>query len=124
MRSFVVSHNATHVLHDDVTPYALRFGEPFPGPLIPFGARVSAVYPEGSLGHRSKFDPQGIDSVFLGYWPDVHGRFRGDFILAPLMDFSVPEGHIRVRRARRVSPPDVWEFPIRHAFRTLGRFSL
>ena len=53
LRAFVISHNATKLLHDhgDSTPYELRFGEPFLGPLIPFGAQVSACYPEGSLGH-------------------------------------------------------------------------
>ena len=43
--------NVTDLLSDGKTPYERRFGQPFKGPVIPFGAMVE-YYPVSAKGHN------------------------------------------------------------------------
>ena len=60
--------NVTDLLSDGKTPYERRFGQPFKGPIIPFGSLVE-YYPltakDQSRNHQ--FGKKVLRGLFLGY---------------------------------------------------------
>ena len=44
MECYTYLRNVTDLLSDGKTPYERRFGQPFKGPIIPFGSLVESPY--------------------------------------------------------------------------------
>ena len=53
MECYTYLRNVTDLLSDGKTPYERRFGQPFKGPIIPFGSLVSPDNCEGSVKNPS-----------------------------------------------------------------------
>ena len=61
--------NIQDLLSDGKRPYERRFGMPFNGPLIPFGAMVE-YHPVSAkdLSRLHQFGPKVLPSIFLGMY--------------------------------------------------------
>ena len=64
------------------TPYERRFGEPFKGPIIPFGSIV-VYHPVSAkdLSRLHQFGKKVLPGIFLGYaWYAVRNLERRHFV--------------------------------------------
>ena len=81
--------NVTDLLPDGKTPYERRFGQPFEGPIIPFGSLVEyhpiTVKDQSRIHHFGKKDLPGL---FLGYAFYAGRIWKGDALVA---DFEESE---------------------------------
>ena len=77
------------LLADGKTPYERRFGEPFKGPIIPFGAMVE--YHPISAREQSRlrqFGQNVLPGIFLGYALIAEGIWKGDILVAHLEELE------------------------------------
>jgi len=117
-RNFTFACNTMLSRRDGKTAWELRYGEPFHGPSIPFGAEV--VYHESpTVAHSTpKFAPRGKrgEGVFMGYHTHCGGKWSGDFFVADydaLSQTNLNE-HVHVQRVKEVqSDGGAWRFPCR-----------
>ena len=81
--------NVQDLLADAKTPYERRFGEPFKGPIIPFGAMVdhhpSSPKDQSRIHQFGKKVPPGI---LLGYELIAGWIWKGDILVADLEDLE------------------------------------
>ena len=83
MECYTVLRNVTDLLSDGKTPYERRFGQPFKGPIIPFGSLVE-YYPI-SAKDRSRihqFGKKVLPGLFLGYALYAGGIRKCDVLVA------------------------------------------
>ena len=68
MECFSYVRNVQDLLSDGKTPYERRFGMPFNGPVMPFGAMVE-YHPISAkdLSRLHRFGPKVLPGIFLGY---------------------------------------------------------
>ena len=68
MECYCYLRNIQDLLSDGKTPYERRFGEPFNGPVMPFGAMVE-YHPISSkdISRLHHFGPKVLPGIFLGY---------------------------------------------------------
>ena len=81
--------NIQDVLSDGKTPYERRFGTPFNGPVIPFGAMVE--YHPISAKDQSRlhqFGPKVLPGIFLGYALNAGGIWKGDSLVADIEELE------------------------------------
>ena len=78
MECYTYLRNVTDLLSDGKTPYARRFGQPFKGPIIPFGSLVE-YFPitakDQSRIHQ--FGKKVLPGLFLGYALYLGGNLEG-----------------------------------------------
>ena len=77
--------NLTKRVDADAIPWDLRFGEPFGGVNVPFGAKV--LYwndPKRKATAPSKFGPSSAEGVFLGYHIQPGFIWKGDYVVTPV----------------------------------------
>ena len=74
-----------HQLSDGKTPYERRFGKPFKGPVIPFGAMVE-YHPISAkdLSRLHQFGPKVLPGISLGYALHAGGIWKGDILVADI----------------------------------------
>ena len=75
----------TDLLSDGKTPYERRFGQPFKGPIIPFGSMVE--YHPTTAEDQSRihqFGKKVLPGWFLGYALYAGGIWKGDVLVADL----------------------------------------
>ena len=81
--------NVTDLLSDGKTTYERRSGQPFKGPIIPFGSLVE-YYPitakDQSRIHQ--FGKKVLPGLFLGYALDAGGIWKGDVLVADLEELE------------------------------------
>ena len=81
--------NIQDILFDGKTPYERRFGEPFKGPIIPFGSLVE-YYPifakDQSRIHQ--FGKKVLPGLFLGYALCAEGIWKGDILVADIEELE------------------------------------
>ena len=67
MGCYCHSRNKQDLLSDGKTPYERRFGQPFKGPIIPFGAMVE-YHPVSAedLSRLHQFGTKGLPEIFVG----------------------------------------------------------
>ena len=68
MECYTYLRNVTDLLSDGKTPYERRFGQPFKGPIIPFGSLVEyhpIIAKDQSRIHQ--FEKTVLPGLFLGY---------------------------------------------------------
>ena len=102
MECYTCLRNVTDLLSDGKTPYERRFGQPFKGPIIPFGSLVE-YHPitgkDQSIIHQ--FGKKVLPGLFLG-----HAFTREEFGRVTFVIFTVsstrPQIHCLIRRSTSV----------------------
>ena len=77
------------LVSDGKTPYERRFGQPFKGPIIPFGSLVE--YHPISAKDQSRihqFGKKVLPGLFLGYALYAGGIWKGDVLIADLEELE------------------------------------
>ena len=89
MECYIYLPNVTDLLSDGKTPYERRFGQPFKGPIVPFGLLVE-YYPitakDQSRIHQ--FGKKVLPGLFLGYALYAGGIWKGDVLIADLEELE------------------------------------
>jgi len=114
---------------DKTSAWELRHEEgPFTGLKVPFGALCDFKPSPAVLKTKvGKFEPKAIPGVFLGYHLHPGGKWRGEYMVAPLREFNgVPfdqlVGKVSVHRIREVIfDPGKLEFPVREHYNAARR---
>ena len=109
--------NIKDLLFRGKTPYERRFGEPFQGPIIPFGLMVE--YHPISAGDLSRLHQFGkkVSPGILGYVLCAGGIWKGDILVADIeefekMDASSMLGDSMRRKCQRPKNGENIKFPI------------
>ena len=92
-------------MKDGDSAYNRRTGQGhFPGKRIPFGSLIDFQPPKPVLDKLPKFGKTTMPGIFLGYHVPSGGRWGGDYIVAPLHDFSKENksNTVRVFRIKEV----------------------
>ena len=87
--SYCYLRNIQDLLSDGTTPYERRFGVPFHGPVLPFGAMVE--YQRVSAKDRSRlhqFGPKILPGIFFGYVLYAGGIWKGDIMVADIEELE------------------------------------
>ena len=83
MECYTYLRNIQDLLSDGKTQYERRFGEPFKGPIIPFGSLVEyhpITAKDQSRIHQ--FGKKVLPKLFLGYALYAEGIWKGDILVA------------------------------------------
>jgi hypothetical protein len=98
------------------TPWELRHGRKFAGLLIPFGAAVEFKTSPIRDG-PGKFAPKATPGVFVGYYMQPGGQWKGDYLVARLEDFASSSGSlprpVPVQRVKEVIQMQEITFPLK-----------
>ena len=89
MECYTYLRNVTDLLSDGKTPYERRFGQPFKGPIIPFGSLVE--YHPTTAKDQSRihqFGKKVLPGLFLGYALYAEGIWKGDELIADLEELE------------------------------------
>ena len=89
MECYTHLRNVTDLLSDGKTPYERRFGQPFKGPIIPFGSLVEyhpITAKDQSRIHQ--FGKKVLPGLFLGYALYAGGIWKGDVLIADLEELE------------------------------------
>ena len=81
MECYTYLRNVQDLLSDGKTPYERRFGQPFKGPIIPFGSLVE-YHPIHQFGKKV------LPGLFLGYALYAGGIWKGDVLVADLEELE------------------------------------
>ena len=118
MECYTYLRNVTDLLSDEKTPYERRFGQPFKGPIIPFGSLIEyhpVTAKDQSRIHQ--FGQKVLPGLFLGY--ALYGRriWKGDILVADfeeLETMDASEIYSGRLNAKEVIFPPKWEihFPV------------
>ena len=101
-------------LSDGKTPYERRFGEPFEGPVIPFGSLVRyhpITAKDQSRIHQ--FGKKVLPGLFLGYALYAGGIWKGDVLIADLEELETMDAseiYSKRLNAKEVIFPQKGEF--------------
>ena len=78
------------LLSDVKTPYERRFGEPFKGPIIPFGSLVEYYYPISAKvqSRTHQFGKKVLPGLFLGYALYAGEIWKGDILVADIEELE------------------------------------
>ena len=86
MECYTYLRNVTDLLSDGKTPYERRFGQPFKGPIIPFGSLVEYHPKTAKDQYRiHKFGKKVLPGLFLGYALYAGRIWKGDVLIADLV---------------------------------------
>ena len=127
MECYTYLRNVTNLLSDGKAPYERRFGQPFKGPIIPFGSLVE--YHPTTAKDQSRihqFEKEVLPGLFLGYALYAWGIWKGDVLVADLeetMDASEIYSQ-RLNAQEVIFPEEKREFILPVAdgrIKTLGR---
>ena len=89
MECYTYLRNVTDLLSDGKTPCERRFGQPFRGPIIPFGSLVEyhpITAKDQSRIHQ--FGKKVLLGLFLGYALYAGGIWKGDVLIADLEELE------------------------------------
>ena len=92
MECYTYLRNVTDLLPDVKTPCERRFGQPFKGPIIPFGSLVEyhpITAKDQSRIHQ--FGKKVLPGLFLGYALYAGGIWKGDVRVADLEELETME---------------------------------
>ena len=115
-RHWCMMHDAAPDGTGNDTPWKLRFGTDFTGPLIPFGCKVDYWSgPRKKPKRQMKFEPTTEPGIFLGYVIHPGFHWRKEFAVVSLKQFNEADFDqaITVLRVLKLSIPDKIEFPCR-----------
>ena len=84
-----LSANVTDLLSDGKTPYERRFGQPFEGPIIPFGSLVEYhPFTAKDQSRIHQFGKKALPGLFLGYALYAEGIWKGDVLVADIEELE------------------------------------
>ena len=89
MECYTYLRNVADLLSVGKTPYERRFGQPFKGPIIPFGSLVEyhpITAKDQSRIHQ--FGKKVLPGLFLGYALYAGGIWKGDVLVADLEELQ------------------------------------
>ena len=89
MECYTYLRNVADLLSDGKTPYERRFGQPFEGPIIPFGSLVE--YHPISAKDQSRihhFGKKVLPGLFLGYALYAGGIWNGDILVGDIQELE------------------------------------
>ena len=89
MECYTSLRNVTDLFYDGKTPCERRFGQPFKGPIIPFGSLVEyhpITAKDQSRIHQ--FGKKVLPGLFLGYALYAGGIWKGDVLVADLEELE------------------------------------
>ena len=89
MECYTYLRNIQDLLSDGKTPYERRFGEPFKGPIIPFGSLVE-YYPISAKDQSRihQFGKKVLPRLFLGYALCAGRIWKGDVLVADIEELE------------------------------------
>ena len=102
-------HNFKSINSDGKTPYEALGYKPFVGYLRPFGVKCTYVPP---AVESKKYDPRGVEAVFVGYYIQDGLRWTGDYLCVPRTYFTRPKEKLRIIRTRDIKFPEENVYPI------------
>ena len=109
MECYGYLRNIQDLLSDGKTPYERRFGMPFDGPVILFGAMVEYHTISAKVISRlHQFGPKVLPGIFLGYVLYAGRIWKGDIMAADieeLEEVDASELHARRLNAEEVLTP-------------------
>ena len=114
MECYTHLRNVTDLLSDVKTPYERRFGQPFEGPIIPFGSLVEyhpITAKDQSRIHQ--FGKKVLPGLFLGYALYAGGIWKGDVLVADLEELETMDAseiYSKRLNAKEVIFPQKGEF--------------
>ena len=114
MECYTYLRNVTDLLSDGKTPYERRFGQPFKGPIIPFGSLVEyhpITAKDQSRIHQ--FGKKVLPGLFLGYALYAGGIWKGDVLIADLEELETMDAseiYSKILNAKEVIFPKQGEF--------------
>eukprot|EP00971_Amphidinium_carterae_P194729 3864407-Amphidinium_carterae.1 len=85
----------------------------FKGELIPFGAMLDFIQQPSKDNKQIKYAPRTVTGIFLGYFLQHGGKWKGDYLCIALTDLR--DGNITaVQRVMTITPPPnkVYRFPL------------
>ena len=89
MECYTYLRNVTDLLSDGRTPYERRFGEPFNGPIIPFGSLVEYYLISAKDQSRiHQFGEKDLPGLFFGYALYAGGIWKGDILVAVIEELE------------------------------------
>ena len=89
MECYTYLRNVTDLLSDGKTPYERRFGQPFQGPIIPFGSLVEYhLITAKDQSRIHQFGKKVLPGLFLGYALYAGGIWKGDVLAADLEELD------------------------------------
>ena len=104
MECYTYLRNIQDLLSDGNTPYQRRFGMPFNGPVIPFGAMVE--YHNISAKDQSRLHQLGAEvlpGIFLGCALYAGGIWKGDIMVADIEELEEMDASERPNAQRKGS---------------------
>ena len=89
MECYTYLRNIQDLLSDGKTPYERRFGEPFKGPIIPFGSLIEN-HPKTAKDQSRihQFGKKVLPGLFLGYGLYAVGIWKGDMMVAHIEELE------------------------------------
>ena len=95
MECYCYLRHIQDLLSDGKTPYERRFGIPFNGPVIPFGAMVE-YHPISAkdISRLHQFGPEVLPGIFLGYVLSAGGIWKGDVMAADIEELIGADGRV------------------------------
>ena len=92
MECYTYLRNVTDLLSDGKTPYERRFGQPFKGPIIPFGSLVE-YYPIAAKDQSRihQFGKKVFPGLLLGYALHAGEIWKGDMLVADLEELETTD---------------------------------
>ena len=117
MKCYCYLRNIQDHLSDWKTPYERRFGMPFDGPVIPFGAMVEYhAISSKDLSRLHQFGPKVLPYIFLVFVLCAARIWKGDILVADIEELEeIDASELQARRlsAKEVSTPMKGEiFPV------------
>ena len=93
MECYTYLRNVTDLLSDGKTPYERRFGQPFKGPIIPFGSLVGSLVEYHPITAKDQsrihqFGKKVLPGLFLGYALYAGGFWKGDVLIADVEELE------------------------------------
>ena len=89
MGCYTYLRNVTDLLSDGKTPCERRFGQPFKGPIIPFGSLVD-YHPKTAKDQSRihQFGKEVVPGLFPGYAPYAGRSWKGDVLVADVEELE------------------------------------
>ena len=97
------------------TAFERRHQKPFPGRVVPFGAKVMYRPPKPERDSLPKFASHTLPGIFVGWHVDPGGEWHGDYLVYRLSDFETETSPDRLHpvRVKELVVPEDLEFPLR-----------
>ena len=114
MECYTYLRNVTDLLSDGKTSYERRFGQPFQGPIIPFGSLVE-YHPTAAKDQSRihQFGKKVLPGLFLGYALFAGGIWKGDVLIEDLEELETMDAseiYSKRLNAKEVMFPKQGEF--------------